>query len=213
VNAKLRAALPTLLDLVIPVAGYYALSACGLDDFWALTVSGIATGAYALVRTLRRRRLDGIGLLVVIEIALSLVLLGVTRDPRIVLLKPSFYTVVGALFLLWTCVAGRPLTVETARPFGTRGDPAREAEWDAAAAHAGPFRREHVRLTAVWAVLFLVEAVVRGAIVLHLSVADAVLAAQVPGIAVFVVGGVYSRLRIPALRRALARETADAGCA
>ncbi len=209
-NRKLSSALPMLLDLVIPIAGYYVLAAVGLDDFWALTVSGLATGAYALFRTLRRRKLDGIGLLVVIEIALSLVLLGVTRDPRIVLLKPSFYTVVGALYLLWTCAAGRPLTVETARPFGTAGDPAREAEWDAAAARPGPFRREHVLLSAVWAVLFLVEAVVRGVIVLHLGVADAVIAAQVPGIAVFVVGGVYSRLRIPALRRALAAEGAAA---
>ncbi len=72
-------------------------------------------------------RLDGIGALVVLEIALSLVLLAVTRDPRVVLLKPSFYTAVAGVFLLGTCVIGKPFTMDMTRPMAVGGDPARAA--------------------------------------------------------------------------------------
>lgn len=80
-NTKLRAVLPMLLDVTIPVAGYYVLSACGLDDFWALTIAGVATAVNAVVGTLRRRRLDALGMLVVLEIALSIALFFVTGIP------------------------------------------------------------------------------------------------------------------------------------
>jgi hypothetical protein len=200
-NPKLRAALPMLVDIVLPVAGYYLLSACGVDDFWALTIAGLATAAHALVTTVRRRRLDGLGALVVLEIALSLVLLAVTRDPRIVLLKPSFYTAFAGVFLLGTCVAGKPFTMDMTRPMAVGGDPARAAAVDAATANSAGYRREHVRITAVWAVIWLVESVVRGWIVLETDVATGVLASQVPGLVALVVGALYTRTRVPALQR------------
>lgn len=211
-NTKLRAALPMLLDIVIPVAGYYVLSACGLDDFWALTIAGAATAVNAVVGTVRRRRLDALGMLVVLEIALSIGLFFVTRDPRIVLLKPSFYTALAALFLFATCVTGRPFTLGTVRPMATRGDPALERAYDDAAAHSAGFRREHVLITAVWGVLWLAESVARVVVVLDVSVADGVLLSQLPGLVALVVGLVFSRLRVPALKRYVAafRTTVDA---
>jgi hypothetical protein len=201
VNAKLRALLPMLVDIVLPVAGYYLLSVCGLDDFWALTIAGLATAAHALVTTVRRRRLDGIGALVVLEIALSLVLLAVTRDPRIVLLKPSFYTALAGLFLLGTCVAGKPFTIDITRPMAIGGDETRAPAVDAATAHSTGFRRAHLQITAVWGVLWLVESVVRGWVVLVTDVSTGVLASQVPGIVALVAGIVYTRSRVPALKR------------
>jgi len=200
-NPKLRAVLPMLIDVVLPVAGYYLLSACGVDDFWALTIAGLATAAHALFTTVRRRRLDGIGALVVLEIALSLVLLAVTRDPRIVLLKPSFYTALAGVFLLGTCVAGKPFTIDVTRPMAIGGEPARAPAVDAAAAHSAGFRREHLHITAVWGVLWIVESVVRAWIVLVTDVSTGVLASQVPGLVALVVGILYTRSRVPALSR------------
>lgn len=200
-TTKLRAALPMLLDIVIPIAGYYVLSACGLDDFWALTIAGAATAVNAIVGTIRRRRLDALGALVVLEIALSIALFFVTRDPRIVLLKPSFYTALAAVFLFATCVAGRPFTLATTRPFATKGDPDLERAYDAASLHSSGFRREHVLITAVWGVLWLVESVARVVVVLGSSVADGVLLGQLPGLVAIVAGIVFTRLRVPSLRR------------
>ena len=53
-TSRLRALLPTLLDLVIPTVGYFLLHWAGLPDIWALTIAGSATGVNALVHTIRR---------------------------------------------------------------------------------------------------------------------------------------------------------------
>jgi hypothetical protein len=199
-----------IVDIGLPVAGYYLLSGCGVDDFWALTIAGLATAAHALVTTVRRRTLDGIGVLVVLEIALSLVLLAVTRDARIVLLKPSFYTALAGVYLLGTCVAGTPFTIGVTRPMAIGGDPTRAPAVDAAAAHSAGFRREHLRITAAWGVLWLVESVVRGWLVLVTDVSTGVLASQVPGLVALAVGVGYTRSRVPALRRYVAEFADDA---
>jgi hypothetical protein len=44
VTSGLHTLLPTLLDLVIPTAGYFLLHWAGLPDVWALTIAGSATG-------------------------------------------------------------------------------------------------------------------------------------------------------------------------
>jgi hypothetical protein len=111
-----------LLDLVIPIVGYYVLRTCGLSEFWSLTLAGVATAVHTVVGTVRRRSLDSLGTLVVLELALSAVLFTVTRDPRIVLLKPSFYTALAACYLFYTCLTARPFTVQSSRPFATRGN-------------------------------------------------------------------------------------------
>lgn len=206
-NAKLRAAGPMLLDLAIPIAGYFVLTTAGFTDFWALTLSGAATAVSALVNTIRRGRLDSLGTLVVLEIALSVLLLVLTRDARIVLLKPSFYTGLAGLYLLYTCLIGRPFTIETSKPFATRGDPERELAYDTATTHSPGFRRVHMQITAVWGVLWLVESVARVLVVLHSSIAQGVLAGQLPGIVAIALGLAYTRLRVPALRRHVTAHT------
>jgi hypothetical protein len=200
-NPKLRAALPTLLDIVIPVAGYFVLSRCGVSDFWALTVSGGVTALWALSNTLRRGRLDGVGTLVVAEIALSVVLLVATRDPRIVLLKPSFATALAGIYLLYTNVVGRPLVYETAKPFATQGDPLRAQAYENAWERNAGFRQEQRLINCVWGVVWLAESVARAVVVLNSSVAEGVWTSQIPGIAALVLGMVFTRLRVPRLRR------------
>lgn len=202
-NPRLAAVVPLLLDVVVPTASYYLLHALGVDDFWALTLAGAITAAWAVVATIRRGRLHGLGLLVVVELVLSAVLLVVAHDARVVLLKPSFYTAAAGLYLLWTCWVGRPLTVETSRPFAVRGDPARAAAADAAWAHEPAFRREHVVLTAVWGATWLVESVVRGAVVVATDVPTGVWASQIPGIVALVACLVVTRVRVPRLRAAV----------
>ena len=199
-NPRLAAVIPMLLDVVIPTAGYYLLHALGVTDFWALTLAGAVTAAWAVIATIRRGRFDGLALLIVLELALSAILLVVSQDPRIVLLKPSFYTAAAGLYMLWTCWARRPLTLVTARPFIVEGDADRARAADEAWAHDPAYRREHLFQTAVRGVVWIVESVVRGLVVLHVDVGTGVWASQIPGAVALVACIVLGRVRAPRLR-------------
>ena len=129
---RLRALLPILLDLVIPTAGYFLLHWAGLSDVWALTVAGSATAVNAAVTTVRRGRLDALGLLVVAEIAVSVALAASTGDPRLVLARPAVYLAVAGVVNLISCVAGRPLSYTGAAPMATKGDPQRAVAYERA---------------------------------------------------------------------------------
>ena len=120
---RLRALLPMLIDIGAPIIVYFILHSLGVGDVLALTIGGMVTAINALVGTVRRRRLDSIGLLVVAEIALSIALLLITEDPRILLIKPSFYVGFAAIYTFATCLVGRPIGYESGKPFATKGDP------------------------------------------------------------------------------------------
>jgi hypothetical protein len=82
-------------------------------------------------------------------LALPVTLLFTTRDPRIVLIKPSFYTGLGGLYVLYTSFAGRPLVFDVSKPFATSGDPEREHALERAWRHRAGFRREQRLIAAV----------------------------------------------------------------
>jgi len=227
-TSRWRVLLPTLLDLVIPTAGYFLLHWAGLPDTWALTIAGSATGVNALVNTIRRGRLDVLGLLVVAEVAVSVVLVVVTADPRLVLVRPAVYLAVAGVVNLVSCFAGRPLSYTASTPMATKGDPQRAVAYERAWHHSPELRRIHRQLTAGIGVALVAYAVIRVLIVYSFPTGTAVLAQEVPGIVLVALVVVLIRRRVPRLRRivdaeqaALAAEpvttnanaTADAGTA
>ena len=202
--------LPVILDVVVPIGGYFLLRALGLGAFWALTIAGAGSGLATVVNTVRRRRLDGLGLLVLLEMALSVALLFVTRDPRVLLLKPAFYTAVGGLFAVGTCVAGRPLVYETGKPFASKGDPRRAAAYESAWQTSPRFRRVLTNVTLGWGIGFLLCAAITVIVVLHFppsQVSSSFVLSQLPSIALFVLLIACTRLRVRALRPII-----DAAC-
>lgn len=56
-----------------------------------------------------------------------------------------------------------------------------------------------------WGTLWLTESVLRAVLVLHLAISQAVLIGQPPGIIAIAAGIVFTRLRVPTLRRYLAQ--------
>ncbi|MCR6484832.1 hypothetical protein M8542_18545 [Amycolatopsis sp. OK19-0408] len=203
----MRALVPVVLDLVLPIGGYFLLHGVfGLSAFWSLTLAGAATGVHALAATLRRGRVDALGVLIFLEMALSAVLLFVTDDPRIVLVKPAFYLAVAAVYALVTCFAGRPLVLDSGKPFATRGDSGLADAYERAWLHSDRFRRTVRSVTAVWAAAFALDATLRIAVVYSLPperVDESVWLSQVPLVAVFVVAVVITRLRMRPLRPVL----------
>jgi hypothetical protein len=204
VAQKLRAFLPLLIDLVVPTVVYLLLAQLGVPPVWALTLAGVATGISTAVGTIRRKRLDGVGILVLVEIATSVALLFLTDDPRLILLKPSLYTLMAAGFLFITCVVGKPMVYQAATPIATGGDPLRLAAYREAWEVSATFRRRERLMTAVFGAALLIEAVLRGVIIYALpadDVATALTASQVPGIVLLAGSLLFFKLQVPALSR------------
>jgi hypothetical protein len=177
------AALPYLLDFVVPLVAFYALTAAGVSSFWSLTIGGALTGGVSAVNTIRRGKLDGLGLLVIAEIALGLVLIVTTRDPRLVLARSSLYLALAGIWVLGSAVIGRPVTINTSTAFAARSDGEKgiaAVEW--LAANSAPFLRIHRGLSALWGGMFLLYAVVRVVIIYSTSVSRAVSISEIPGI-------------------------------
>jgi hypothetical protein len=116
-------------------------------------------------------------------------------------MKPSFYTGLGGLYVLYTSVVGRPFVFDASKPFTTGGDPDRERAFERAWRNSAGFRREQRLITAVWGLLWLAESVIRVFVVLNSTVSHAVVTGQVPSIVAVLVGIVFTRLRIPKARR------------
>jgi hypothetical protein len=204
----LRTLLPTLLDLVIPTAGYFLLHWAGLPDVWALTIAGSATGVNALVNTIRRGRLDALGLLIVAEIGVSVVLVAITEDPRLILARPAVYLAVAGVVNLVSCLAGRPLSYSAATPMATKGDPERAVAYERAWHNSLELRSIHRQLTAWIGVAMLAYAVIRVLIIYSFSTGTAVLGQEIPGILLIALVVVLIRLRVPRLRRIVDAEQA-----
>jgi hypothetical protein len=205
---RLRTLLPTLLDLVIPTAGYFLLHGAGLSEVWALTIAGAATGVNALVTTIRRGRLDALGLLVVAEIAVSVALAAITQDPRLILARPAVYLAVAGVVNLVSCFAGRPLSYTAATPMATKGDPQRAVAYARAWHHSPELRAIHRQLTAGIGLAMIAYAVVRVVIVYSFSTGTAVLGQEIPGLMLIALVVALIRLRVPRLRRIVDTEQA-----
>ncbi|HEY3479216.1 MAG TPA: VC0807 family protein [Streptomyces sp.] len=200
----MRALVPVFLDLALPIGGYFLLHGVfGLSAFWSLTLAGAATGVHALAGTIRRRRVDALGMLIFLEMGLSALLLFVTDDPRIVLVKPAFYLAVAAVYALVTCFAGRPLVLATGTPYAPRGDAGLAAAYERAWVESDRFRRTVRVVTAGWAGAFALDAVLRVVVVYSLPperVDESVWLSQVPLLVVFVLAVAFTRLRMRPLR-------------
>ena len=207
-TSRLRALLPTLLDLVIPTAGYFLLHWAGLSDVWALTIAGSATAVNALLTTVRRGRLDALGLLIVAEIAVSVALVASTHDPRLILARPAIYLAVAGVVNLISCLAGRPLSYTAATPMATKGDPQRAVAYERAWHHSAELRAIHRQLTAGIGLAMLLYAVLRVLIVYSFPTATAVLAQELPGLVLLALVVALIRRRVPRLRRIVDAEQA-----
>jgi hypothetical protein len=207
-QSRLRTLLPTLLDLVIPTAGYFLLHWAGLSQVWALTIAGAATALNALITTIRRRRLDALGLLVVAEVAVSVALAAITADPRLILARPAVYLAVAGVVNLVSCVAARPLSYTAATPMATKGDPVRAVAYARAWHHSPELRAIHRQLTAGIGLAMLVYAVLRVLIVYSFSTGTALLAQEVPGLLLIALVVALIRRRVPRLRRIVDAEQA-----
>lgn len=180
-QSKLRFFFPMMFDLLAPIFVYYLLHLAGLNDFIALTAGGFVSGINAVVDTFRNRQVRSISILVFILFVLSIALVFVTQDARIILLKPSIFIGAAGIFTLVTAFR-RPLLLDGMEPFATRGDPTRRKRWQHAWSEAGTFRSRMQIATLLAGLLLLGEAAARVMIVFLLPVSLSVIVSNIPGL-------------------------------
>jgi len=161
--------LELLLDVGLGLLAYAAAISAG----WGVTPALVLAGAVALVRsvwtTVRRGGLDPSLLLVVLSFLLTLTLGLISGDARVLLLKGSAGLALFGLVAAGSLVRGRPLLFAIVRRFVAPGEAGRR-EWEELWLGSSPFRWLYRRLTLVWAIVYLIAAVLHATAVLSLPV-------------------------------------------
>jgi len=180
IASPMSLALPYLFDIVVPFIAYLVVQAFGMRAVWALTFGGVAAGASTVVNTIRRKGLDPVGILVVLEFLLSIALLVFVRDPRLLLIRPSFYTGLAAIYLVYSVAVRRPLSYAGSRPMAARGGPARLVAYDRAWERSPEFRRTHRLVTLGFGFGLAVDSILRILIVYRFPIDRAAWLSNVP---------------------------------
>jgi hypothetical protein len=171
---------PILMDVVGPFIAYAISHAFGKTGVWAMTAAAVAAGLSTAINTFRRRGIDRIGLLVLLEIVAALAIMVFVRDPRLMLIRPSIYTAIAAVYLIISGIVGRPLTYAGSRVMVARGGPARIAAFERTWEKSSAFRRTHVAVTIAFGICLAVDSVLRVIIVYHFPIDRSAWLSNVP---------------------------------
>ncbi len=156
-------AMVAVFDIAGPLVAYQLLRNAGQSEVTALILSGIFPALGVVIKLFRRRRVDAVGILVLIGIAVGTVLGLATHNPKLVLMEGSVPTAVFGLVCLGSLWTSRPLIYRFSLEFMGEDSPqGREfsSRWQYA-----EFRHIFQLFTVVWGVTYLAEAGARVAIV------------------------------------------------
>ncbi len=171
---------PYLIDVVGPFAAYFVVQAFGAAGLWAMTAAGTVAALSTAVNSLRRKKLDPVGILVILEILASIAVMIWVRDPRLMLIRPSVYTGLAAVYLGVSTFVGRPLTYFGARVMVARRGPARMAAYERTWDTSRAFRRLHRIVTFTFGVALAIDSALRVVIVYHAPLERAAWLSNVP---------------------------------
>jgi hypothetical protein len=161
--------LPTILmNVVLPVFTYFLLEGWGWPAVPALLVSGAWPALETLVLLAMSRRLDEIGVLSLIFIALGVVAGLGFGSARLVLVKESLVTGLFGVVVLASLLLPRPVMFYFGRKFATDGTAEGLAYWNGLWRYPS-FRRTQRMISVVWGVAFVAEAGLRVALSYALS--------------------------------------------
>lgn len=171
-----------VFDITGPLVAYSLLRAHGLSTVLALVLSGVFPAFGVLITSVRDRRLDAIGALVLIGIAVGTALGLLSDNARLVLLEGSVPTTVFGVVCLGSLWSSRPLIFRFAHEFIGEDTPKGQ---DFARRWQYPgFRRVFRVMTLVWGGAYLTEAAARIIIVEATSASTALVISKVMPLAV-----------------------------
>jgi hypothetical protein len=152
-------AMIAVFDIGGPLALYSLLRSAGLSPVRALVLSGVFPALGVAVTYARDRRLDAIGGLVLVGIAVGTVLGLATGSARLVLVEGSVPTAVFGFLCLASLWSRRPLIFRFALEF-MGADTPKGRDFDGRWQYAG-FRHAFRVITVAWGAGYLAEAAAR----------------------------------------------------
>jgi hypothetical protein len=153
VSLLLNAAVPAILYAL--TKSYYSSS-----EVVALSVAAVFPLVVTAVELGRHRKLDIIGTLALLGIAVSLGGVALGGDPRIILIRESFLTAALGVACFVSLLFPLPLMYYFGREFAAGNDPVKLAEYNAQALIPGAVR-VHRRITLVWGCVYSGEFALR----------------------------------------------------
>jgi hypothetical protein len=156
-----RALIPGLLrDIALPTIAYYALHWLGYSDWIALLGGSITSAAILTYEAVRTRRFEVFSAFIMGIFAISLITSLVTGDARFLLLKESIGTSIMGLAFLISIWSKTPLIYLSARRM-MAANPAALAGFEAKYRSTPGMRDTMRRMSAMWGVGLLAEAIIR----------------------------------------------------
>jgi hypothetical protein len=193
--------LPTLLiDVAAPIAVFQGATALGVPTLWALAAGGLPPFLNNLRTWIRSRRLEPLGILVMTFLVIGTAASLITGDVFYSLIKESFLTGAAGLVFFVSLFARRPLMFYITRQFVAGDDAARVAWWNGLWDFPR-FRAGMRRVTAVWAVVYMAEALARVGLALNLPAAEVVTISPIMGFGVTILLIIWTRSHMMAVRR------------
>jgi hypothetical protein len=180
----------TAVTLGVRAAGYSEVTAIAAGTVLLALVQGTR-----LMRS--HRKLDGFALLVLLELAATIILTSISNTPRLLLIRPSFYTAIAGFYVLSTLWAERPFMMQVTKPIATEGDPVRAEAFERAGRESVRFRRAEQGMTAGLGIVLLAEALLRVWTVWSHPLSNLIvssLQSQALGIGLFVVWFLFIKL-------------------
>lgn len=175
-----------VVDMALPWTAIQVLPR--LLDVSATTAFALAAlfpAASLFVHWRRRRRVDAIGLTVLVVLTGAVSLALITHDIRYALLKPALGAALFGLANLGSLATHTPLMFFFARQLTAGDDPAKHAAWTERLVGSAAFRRAMRLLTIVWGLAFLAKAALWAAAALALPAGAAILTGPVLTIGLF----------------------------
>lgn len=178
------------IDMLLPWLAVQVLShRVGWSAPAAIAVAALFPAVSIAINAVKRRRLEWIGLIVLVTLAGAVAVVLLTGDVRLALLKAVPGAALFGVACLLSLGARRPLMFFVARQFTAGDDPETLAAWNARLDSAG-FRRGMRLLTLVWGTAFLAKSAAWAACAYFLPLDLALIA--IPAIGFAVIGALFT---------------------
>jgi hypothetical protein len=134
----------------------------GYSDTTAIVAGTVLIALVQGISMMRsHRKLDGFALLVLLELAATIILTSISNTPRMLLVRPSFYTAIAGFYVFSTVWSERPFMMQVTKPMATDGDPIRAEAFERAGRESVRFRRAEQSMTASLGIVLFSEALLR----------------------------------------------------
>ncbi|MDP3889762.1 VC0807 family protein [Nocardioides sp.] len=147
-----------LADAGLPLAVYYTARLVGLDPWSALLLGASLAVVRLTWAAIVRRRVDHVSALVLLLIVVGTLVGMIGDDPRLLMARGSWVTVVVGLWLLGSVWASKPALFTATLPFMS---PQAALDWELTWDRVPRFRRLLRLMTAAFGVAFLIDAAAR----------------------------------------------------